>query len=92
LSVASLWERAIKISIGRLKLEISFPELVEHQVKGNAIELLPIRPAHLDTLATLPFHHRDPFDRLIVAQSLTEGIPVVSRDEALTSYPIHRLW
>lgn len=82
LSVASLWEMAIKASIGRLKLALPFTELVKEEVLGNATELLAIRPAHLDELAKLPFHHRDPFDRLIIAQGLTEEILIVSKDEA----------
>jgi PIN domain nuclease of toxin-antitoxin system len=92
LSVASLWEMAIKVSIGRLKLALSFTELVEREVRGNAMELLTIRPEHMDELARLPFHHRDPFDRLIVAQSLTDGIPIISKDKVFESYPVSLLW
>ena len=62
LSVGSLWEMAIKANLGRLRLELPFPELVERQVRGNAIDVLPVRPAHLDEVARLPLHHRDPFD------------------------------
>ncbi|MBE9146940.1 type II toxin-antitoxin system VapC family toxin [Planktothrix mougeotii] len=65
LSIASLWEMSIKISIGKLQLGMTMTQLVKHQVYGNAIELLEIRPEHLDELAKLPFHHKDPFDRLI---------------------------
>ncbi|CAA9392984.1 MAG: hypothetical protein AVDCRST_MAG22-729 [uncultured Rubrobacteraceae bacterium] len=92
LSVASLWEMAIKVSIGKLKLAISFTELVEREIRGNAIGLLAIRPNHLDELAKLPFHHRDPFDRMIVAQGLTENIPIISRDKAFESYSAKVLW
>lgn len=92
LSVASLWEMAIKVSIGKLKLAVSFTELVEREIRGNAIELLAIRPGHLDELAKLPFHHRDPFDRMIVAQGLTEDIPIISRDKAFESYSAKVLW
>jgi PIN domain nuclease of toxin-antitoxin system len=92
LSVASLWEMAIKASIGRLKLALSFPELVRREVQGNAMELVEIRPEHLDKVARLPFHHRDPFDRLIVAQSLVEDMTIVSRDTAFKSYPVRSLW
>jgi PIN domain nuclease of toxin-antitoxin system len=92
LSVASLWEMAIKVSVGRLKLDLSFAELVDREVRGNAMKLLTIRPEHMDKLARLPFHHRDPFDRLIVAQSMSEGIPIISRDKAFESYPVSLLW
>lgn len=92
LSIASLWEMSIKSSLGKLSVTISFLDLVETQVKPNDIVLLPIGPAHLDTLRTLPFHHRDPFDRLLIAQSMVEGSVVLSRDAAFDSYPIRRIW
>jgi PIN domain nuclease of toxin-antitoxin system len=92
LSVASLWEMSIKVSIGKLELEMTFAELVDREVYGNAIELLEIQPEHLDELAKLPFHHKDPFDRLMIAQSLVETIPVVTKDSAFASYPVTILW
>ena len=92
LSVASLWEMSIKVSIGKLELGMTFTELVEREVYGNAIELLEIQPEHLDELAKLPFHHKDPFDRLMIAQSLAEGIPIVTKDAAFRSYPVSLLW
>nr|WP_199314250.1 type II toxin-antitoxin system VapC family toxin [Leptolyngbya sp. FACHB-671] len=92
LSVASLWEIAIKSSIGKLELKMTLTELVEREVYGNAIELLEIQPEHLDELTKLPFHHSDPFDRLILAQSLTENIPVVTKDDEFKSYSTTLLW
>jgi PIN domain nuclease of toxin-antitoxin system len=92
LSVASLWEIAIKASIGKLELGMAFTELVKHEVYGNAIELLEIQPEHLDELAKLPFYHKDPFDRLMIAQSLAESIPVVTKDSAFGTYPVTILW
>lgn len=92
LSVASLWEMSIKASIGKLELEMAFTELVKREIYGNAIELLKIRPEHLDELAKLPFHHKDPFDRLMIAQSLAENISVVTKDNAFGSYPVTALW
>ena len=92
LSVASLWEMSIKVSIGKLELGMTFTELVKREVYGNAIELLEIQPEHLDELAKLPFHHKDPFDRLMIAQSLAEGIPIVTKDAAFRSYPVSLLW
>ena len=92
LSVASLWEMSIKVSIGKLELGMTLTELVKREVYGNAIELLEIQPEHLDELVKLPFHHKDPFDRLLIAQSLTENIPVVTKDSAFRSYPATIVW
>jgi len=92
LSVGSLWEMSIKASLGRLTLRLSFTDLVSKQVLGNDIQLLPIRPAHLDVQKELLFHHRDPFDRLIIAQSIAESIPVVTRDAAFESYSAEVIW
>ena len=92
LSVASLWEMSIKVSIGKLQLKMAFTELVKQQIYGNAIELLTIKPEHLDELAKLPFHHKDPFDRLIIAQSLVESLPLITKDTVFESYPVQILW
>ncbi len=92
LSIASLWEMSIKISIGKLELGMSLTELVRREVYGNVVTLLEIQPSHLDELAKLPFHHKDPFDRLLVAQSLVERIPIVTKDKAFGSYPATLLW
>jgi PIN domain nuclease of toxin-antitoxin system len=92
LSIASLWEISIKVSTDKLTLGMKFTELVTQQVYSNAIELLEIRPEHLDELAEMPFHHKDPFDRLIIAQSIVESMSVVSKDSAFGSYPVTLLW
>lgn len=92
LSTASLWEISIKVSISKLELQMSLTELVQQEVEGNAIELLQIKPEHLDKLAKLPFYHKDPFDRLIIAQSLAENAPIVTVDRAFGSYPVDVLW
>lgn len=91
-SVASLGEMAIKVSLGKLKLAMSFVDFVQREVRGNAIELLAVSPDHLDELAKLLFHNRDPFDRMIVAQGLAESIPIISRDEAFERYPVNVVW
>ncbi len=70
LSIASLWEIAIKMSLGKLELEKPFEELIPHQLDLNDIDVLAIEIAHLKKVAVMPFHHRDPFDRLIIVQSL----------------------
>jgi PIN domain nuclease of toxin-antitoxin system len=91
-SIASLWEIAIKHSLGKLKLAQPFEELFPHQLAINSISLLEIRLGHVARVSSLPFHHRDPFDRLLTAQSLTEGIPLLSDDEVLDAYGLERIW
>jgi PIN domain nuclease of toxin-antitoxin system len=92
LSVASLWEIAIKVSIGRLPLPEPFAAFIRDQMDENAIDLLPIAPAHAFEVARLPFHHRDPFDRMIIAQAAREGLPIVSVDAAFDAYAVERIW
>lgn len=92
LSTASLWEMAIKLSLGKLTVPLPFTKLVAEHVYGNAIMLVSIAPEHLDILRTLPFYHKDPFDRLLIAQGLSENIPILSRDEILDDYGIQRFW
>ncbi|HPQ41927.1 MAG TPA: type II toxin-antitoxin system VapC family toxin [bacterium] len=93
LGIASLWEIAIKNSLGRLELGIPIPDLVNSHVIGNSIGLLQIKPEHLEYLRALPFHHRDPFDRLILAQCFQEQMILLSRDEIFDQYgEIERYW
>lgn len=92
LSVASAWEIAIKASLGKLSLEESFEQLIPAQIALNEIDVTPITLEDLGVVAGLPFYHRDPFDRLIVAQAMARGIPLLSRDAILDQFPIQRLW
>ena len=92
LSIASLWEIAIKSSIGKLNLKMSIQELANEQIINNGIELLSITTEHLIVVADLPLHHRDPFDRLIIAQAIVEQIPIVGVDKVFDSYSVRRLW
>ena len=92
LSIASIWEIAIKSSIGKLNVGMSIPDLVKEQVVNNGIELLDITVKHLAVVADLSLHHRDPFDRLIIAQAIVEKIPIVGIDSVFDSYPIQRIW
>ena len=92
LSAASLWEMSIKASIGKLKLNISFSEIFTEHVLGNSIRLMHILPEHLDNLRNLPFYHKDPFYRLIIAQGQNEKIPIVSKDEIFSKYDVSCLW
>jgi PIN domain nuclease of toxin-antitoxin system len=92
LSIASLWEIAIKLSLGKLTVEIPTEVLMTQQLTRNDIDVLPITVAHLVQVSTLPLHHRDPFDRLLIAQAIVEQIPIVSVDPAFDAYPVQRLW
>lgn len=92
LSIASLWEIAIKVSLGKLVVNEPVERFLPAQLEENGIEPLPIRTAHALKVAALPFHHRDPFDRLLVAQCLTDGIPLVSTDAAFDPYGVTRWW
>lgn len=92
LSVASLWEIAIKVSSGKLSLVEPFDILIPQQMLLNRIRALDISLPHLTEVVQLPFHHRDPFDRLLIAQAIVEKIPIVSRDTAFDAYGIRWLW
>ena len=92
LSVASLWEMEIKISLGKPRLAQPFEILLPQQLNLNHIDLLEITVEHAAAVATLPFHHRDPFDRLLIAQAKSETVPIVGSDAAFDAYPITRLW
>lgn len=92
LSMASVWEMAIKVSIGRLPIPEPLDTFIPEQLRANRIGLLPIRLRHVYTVSRLPLHHRDPFDRILVAQALTGGTPIVSVDSELDRYGVHRLW
>ena len=91
-SVASIWETAIKVSIGKMTLSAPFDVLFPHQLQINGFELLPIKVEQTLVLTTLPFHHRDPFDRLIIAQAMKEKMTLVSVDPVFDDYGITRLW
>lgn len=92
LSIASVWEIAIKVGLGRLPIPEPLESFVPEQPRINRIGLLPIELRHTFEVSRLPLHHRDPFDRLIIAQALSEDLPVVSADSAFDSYPVQRLW
>lgn len=92
LSTASLWEIAIKTSLGKLALLQPFDQLIPAQMEQSAISVLPIEVQHLSKIIDLPFHHRDPFDRLIIAQSLYENLPVITKDAAFSRYSVQLIW
>lgn len=91
LSVASLWEITIKNQIGKLTLGISLRELFEF-TEINQIEIIPISLDHLLTLSKLPPVHNDPFDRIIVAQAISEKLALISQDKGLKKYKVRQLW
>nr|VFK26973.1 MAG: PIN domain nuclease, a component of toxin-antitoxin system (PIN domain) [Candidatus Kentron sp. MB]VFK31233.1 MAG: PIN domain nuclease, a component of toxin-antitoxin system (PIN domain) [Candidatus Kentron sp. MB]VFK75407.1 MAG: PIN domain nuclease, a component of toxin-antitoxin system (PIN domain) [Candidatus Kentron sp. MB] len=91
-SPASLWEVAIKISVGKYRIPQPFEDFMKKQLVGHNFDLLPISISHMARVITLPFHHRDPFDRLIIAQALVEEIPVVSVDLLFDGYGVERVW
>ena len=92
LSVASLWEIAIKVSIGKLSLSRPYEELIPEQLEHNEIEVLTINLEHLAVLTRLPLHHRDPFDRLIITQAMVEDLPIVGKDDDFERYPVRLIW
>ena len=92
LSIASIWEMGIKHSIGKLTFELPFMTFVTSQMQQNSMEILNIRIEHLDVIANLALHHRDPFDRLIISQAIVEQLPIVGVDKAFDSYAVRRLW
>ncbi|NOK62675.1 MAG: type II toxin-antitoxin system VapC family toxin [Chloroflexi bacterium AL-W] len=92
ISIASLWEMAIKTSMGKLIFDEPFDQFVSTQIQWNNIQVLNITTAHTAYVSTLPFYHRDPFDRMLIAQAMVETIPILSADSAFDSYGVTRLW
>lgn len=90
ISIASLWEIAIKISIGKLTLAKPLADVIK-QIAIEDIEILPILPEHTLQVSTLPFHHRDPFDRIIIAQAQIDNLPVMTDDREFGNYGINLL-
>ena len=91
-SMASIWEMAIKISIKKMSIQTSLINFINDDIVGNNIKILNINIPHICYLEKLPFHHRDPFDRLILSQGITESIPVISSDKKFDLYPVNRIW
>jgi PIN domain nuclease of toxin-antitoxin system len=91
LSKASLWEIAIKVSLKKLELASDFLSLND-LITSNNLEILPISFNHLLTLSSLPFYHRDPFDRLIISQAKFENLTIISKDKYFALYPVKTLW
>lgn len=92
LSAASIWETAIKISVGKLTLSAPFPTFMPQAIADLNLRILPVTIDYSAMQVGLPFHHRDPFDRLIIAQAIVETVSIASNDPAFDAYPVTRLW
>ena len=91
-SLGTLWEIAIKTTLNKLQLPKEYEELFPSAVSGNGMSLLQIEPRHLATLRRLPLHHRDPFDRLLIAQAISDSLTLVSCDPHFPAYGVHLFW
>ena len=92
ISLASLWEIAIKASLGKLKVDYANRPDLPELLKQQGFHILPLSWESIRRAAYLPFHHRDPFDRLIIAESQLKNIPILSSDKKLDDYAITRIW
>jgi PIN domain nuclease of toxin-antitoxin system len=92
LSYVSIWELQIKVRLGKLQLSKSLAAVIATEQQNNGLELLSIELRHILTLDILPDIHRDPFDRLLIAQSISEGLPILSRDTEFAKYPVKVIW
>lgn len=92
ISPATYWEIGIKVSLRKYSLAVDLGEFLERQTRAIGLSTLPITVAHAARVAVLPFHHRDPFDRLLAAQCLVEGVAIVSADEVFDAYALPRIW
>jgi len=91
LSVASVWEMQIKIQLGKLKLSLPLKDLIRNQQETNELTVLPVALTHVLALNALPSHHKDPFDRMLIAQSLEENLTLVSADSQFLAYSVKLL-
>jgi PIN domain nuclease of toxin-antitoxin system len=91
-SVVTVWEIGIKVAIGKLQLSKSYRLWIDTAIADFGLVIQPIALEHVERQIGLPFHHRDPFDRLLAAQSLAEGVPLVSADTIFDAYGVTRIW
>jgi len=92
LSAGTIWELSIKVGLAKLTLSLPFVEWIERAISDLELTIVPITLVHAGRQAELPFHHRDPFDRLLAAQALVEGIPLISIDSVFDRYGVTRIW
>ncbi len=91
-SAASMWEICIKMSLGKISLREGWSQIIQEEMERSTINWLPIQRSHCVEVVRLPFHHRDPFDRMLIAQALVEDMHLLSRDNRLSAYEIERIW
>lgn len=91
-SVVSAWELVIKLATGKLRLDRPFADLWSESMVANGFDVLDVTAEHVFALEPLPLHHRDPFDRLLIAQAVFEDLELVSADSVFAAYPIRRVW
>lgn len=89
--IVSFWEIAVKVSLGKLLLNASIAEMID-ELKQQEIEILPVNIHALEIVQNLPFHHRDPFDRLLIAEALIYNLTIISADTNLDNYKVQRIW
>jgi PIN domain nuclease of toxin-antitoxin system len=92
LSLASVWELAIKSGLGRLRLPLPVHEYVPARIRAQSLTLLEIRMDHVLRVASLPPIHNDPFDRLLIAQAMVEGVPILTADPQIARYDVETIW
>ncbi len=92
LSKASIWEMQIKLNLGKLTLPASLSTIIRVQRRRNSIFIMPIKLSHIYNLATLPNHHKDPFDRLLISQALVENLPLITSDADIAKYAVQTVW
>ena len=91
-SVVSAWEIVIKVSTGKLTLDRPLEQFWPESLAANDFEVLDVKSEHVLALSSLPLHHRDPFDRLLIAQAIAEDLEIVSADATFDAYPVRRVW
>lgn len=91
-SMVTVWELQIKSQLVKLNLSLSLPNFIETQQRVNNLQILPIELTHIYALEALPSHHRDPFDRILIAQAIVEKMPLLSIDAVFDVYPVQIIW
>ena len=92
LSIGSLGETQIKVQLGKLNIPYPLPDVVNTQQQQNNVQLLPIELRHIYALGKLPHHHRDPFDRILIAQAIAENMTLLTHDSKIAQYPVNIVW
>ena len=91
-SIISLWEICIKKSLDKISLKNNWLDIIQEEMKTNSIQWLPVEVHHCAKVIELPFYHRDPFDRMLIAQAMTEDLSILSRDNRFSAYDIKCIW